>query len=71
MGLLEVLEGRVTKNGLWEAVPLMEELRVKGVSLNFGSLTRKGLVEERVHHGVTGEGLGTKRAEGAISKKSR
>ena len=48
----------------------IKELRCAD-SLDFGSLTRRALLEEYVHPGVACEGQRTEKAEGAILEKRR
>ena len=65
--LLEVLEekGYKTASGRW--FHRWEKQAVKvlrwAVGLNFGSLTRRELLEECMHVGVAGEGKRTERAD--------
>ena len=77
--LLKIMEERVGKNSFWKAVPAGKERREKrgtkqlrcSVSLDLGSLTKRGLLEECVYPGMDRKGQGIERAEGAVSQQRR
>ena len=68
--LLEGLEVRVRPNCLQKVVPEMGEVRNKrvrcAVSVDFGGLIRRGLLEEHVHPGDGWEDWRIERVEGAM-----